>query len=229
VGNGVAKGSLCALALARWPIFIFRLTDTPAAPVPPRSTPMATIRSNWTWPREGLTIDPVARLLGKTLLNPLLTTPLLLVLAYLSTAFSPLAFKQPRDSLIHFYQCDLSSSEAVNEVGARLRSEVGAPTALINNARLTQGFAGIEGSSADVGLTMQTNLVAPFLLLREFLPEMVRKSHGHIVNMSSMSALIPPAGLADYAASKAELVALHEVRDRAEDEDEVEHMPLTEN
>jgi all-trans-retinol dehydrogenase (NAD+) len=221
VGNGVAKGSLCALALARWPIFIFRLTDTPAAPVPPRSTPMATIRSNWTWPREGLTIDPVARLLGKTLLNPLLTTPLLLVLAYLSTAFSPLAFKQPRDSLIHFYQCDLSSSEAVNEVGA--------PTVLINNARLTQGFAGIEESSADVGLTMQTNLVAPFLLLREFLPEMVRKSHGHIVNMSSMSALIPPAGLADYAASKAELVALHEVRDRAEDEDEVEHMPLTEN
>jgi all-trans-retinol dehydrogenase (NAD+) len=139
---------------------------------------------------------------------------------------SPLAFKQPRNSHIHFYQCDLSSSEAVKEVCARIRSEVGAPTALINNAGLTRGFTVMEGSYAGVDLTMRTNLVAPFLLLKEFLPEMVRENHGHIVNMSSMSALIPPAGLADYAASKAGLVALHEVRDRAEDEDEVEHMAI---
>jgi all-trans-retinol dehydrogenase (NAD+) len=142
---------------------------------------MATIRSNWTWPREGLTIDPVARLLGKTLLNPLFTTPLVLVLAYLPTAFSPLAFKQPRDSHIHFYQCDLSSSEVVNEVCARIRSEVGAPTVLINNAGLTRGFAVIEGSYADVGLTMQTNLVAPFLLLREFLREWCGKATGTLL------------------------------------------------
>ncbi|KAJ5780064.1 hypothetical protein N7457_005224 [Penicillium paradoxum] len=39
---------------------------------------------------------------------------------------------------------------------------------------------------------------------------MIQHNHGHIFNISSMSAFVPPAGLADYGASKAGLVALHE-------------------
>ena len=41
---------------------------------------------------------------------------------------------------------------------------------------------------------------------------MIRRNHGHIFNVASMSAYIPPPGLADYAASKAGLIAFHEVR-----------------
>lgn len=81
----------------------------------------------------------------------------------------------------------------------------------MNNAGLSRGKLVAEGTYHDNSITLRTNLLAPFLLLKEFLPYMVQKNHGHIVNVSSLSAYIPPAGLADYAASKAGLIALHEV------------------
>lgn len=67
------------------------------------------------------------------------------------------------------------------------------------------------GTYHDNSITLWTNLLAPFLLLKEFLPYMIQNNHGHVVNVSSLSAYIPLAGLADYAASKAGLIALHEV------------------
>ncbi|KAH8433312.1 uncharacterized protein LDX57_010948 [Aspergillus melleus] len=39
---------------------------------------------------------------------------------------------------------------------------------------------------------------------------MIRRNHGHIFSVASMSAFIPPPGIADYAASKAGLIAFHE-------------------
>lgn len=68
-----------------------------------------------------------------------------------------------------------------------------------------------EGGYHDNSITLRTNLLAPFLLTKEFLPHMIERNHGHIVNVSSLSAYIPPASLADYAATKAGLVAFHEV------------------
>lgn len=67
------------------------------------------------------------------------------------------------------------------------------------------------GTYSDNSITLKTNLLAPFFLTKEFLPAMIRQNHGHIFNVSSMSAYIPPPGLADYAASKAGLIAFHEV------------------
>ena len=49
-------------------------------------------------------------------------------------------------------------------------------------------------------------------MTKECLPGMVTRNHGHILNVTSMSAFIPPAGLADYSASKAGMVAFHEVQ-----------------
>lgn len=82
---------------------------------------------------------------------------------------------------------------------------------VVNNAGLSRGQTVVEGSYSDNIITLKTNLLAPFLLSKEFLPSMVRQNHGHIVNVASMSAYIPPPGIADYAASKAGLIAFHEV------------------
>ena len=83
---------------------------------------------------------------------------------------------------------------------------------LFNNAGLARGYTVMEGRHADVEVTMKTNLIAPFLLVKEFLPEMVRRDHGHIINTGSMSSVVPPPNIVDYAATKAGLTALHEVR-----------------
>lgn len=82
---------------------------------------------------------------------------------------------------------------------------------LVNNAGLSRGFNVAEGTYHDNDLTFRINLLASFLMCKEFLPNMVSNNHGHIFHVSSMSAFITPAGLADYGASKAGLIALHEV------------------
>jgi NAD(P)-dependent dehydrogenase (short-subunit alcohol dehydrogenase family) len=124
--------------------------------------------------------------------------------------FVPLAWTPPADSRVRYYQADLSRPEAVRAVCARVRDEVGHPTVLVSNAGLLRGRTVLEGSYADVEVTLKTNLIAPFLLLKEFLPEMVRRDHGHIVSVCSTSALMPPPNIVDYAASKAGIQALYE-------------------
>ncbi|KAF9893639.1 hypothetical protein FE257_010951 [Aspergillus nanangensis] len=111
---------------------------------------------------------------------------------------------------ISYFHCDLSDEAEIHATCQRIREQVGHPTVLLNNAGLTRGQPIANGTYRDNAITLQTNLLAPFLLTKEFLPHMIETNHGHIVNVSSFSAYMPPAGLADYAASKAGLVVLHE-------------------
>lgn len=55
----------------------------------------------------------------------------------------------------------------------------------------------MDGSYGDVELTLKTELIAPFLLVKDVLPPMVNIDHSHIANVSSASSLIPPAKIAD--------------------------------
>ncbi|GKT47714.1 dehydrogenase RED2 [Colletotrichum spaethianum] len=123
---------------------------------------------------------------------------------------APLSWEPPKGSNIHYFKCDLTDTKALKSLCTLIRAEVGDPTVLVNNAGIARGYTIMDGSYADVELTIKTNLIAPFLLTKEFLPYMVRNNHGHIVNVGSMSSVIPPVRIADYSATKAGLTAMHE-------------------
>jgi 3-oxoacyl-[acyl-carrier protein] reductase len=55
---------------------------------------------------------------------------------------------------------------------------------------------------------MQTNLQSVFLGCQAVLPQMISQHRGRIVNIASLSALLPPPGQTNYAAAKAGVVAL---------------------
>ncbi len=55
---------------------------------------------------------------------------------------------------------------------------------------------------------MQTNLQSVFLGCQAVLPQMISQHGGRIVNIASLSALLPPPGQTNYAAAKAGVVAL---------------------
>ena len=55
---------------------------------------------------------------------------------------------------------------------------------------------------------LATNLDATFHGCQAVLPTMISQRGGRIVNVASLSALLPPAGQANYAAAKAGVVAL---------------------
>jgi 3-oxoacyl-[acyl-carrier protein] reductase len=79
---------------------------------------------------------------------------------------------------------------------------------LVNNAGTHQDglLATMPASSWDSVLA--TNLDATFHGCQAVLPQMISQRGGRIVNIASLSALLAPAGQANYAAAKAGVVAL---------------------
>ncbi|MCF6355440.1 MAG: SDR family oxidoreductase [Candidatus Polarisedimenticolaceae bacterium] len=96
-----------------------------------------------------------------------------------------------------------------NEVFAGLREELHNSVlhVLINNAAV-QIIAPVEQLSAnDWHSTLDVNLIAPFLLIKAFLPEL-KKANGSVINIASIHAQLSKPHFAAYAASKAALVGM---------------------
>ncbi|OHW95739.1 hypothetical protein CSPAE12_05630 [Colletotrichum incanum] len=113
-------------------------------------------------------------------------------------------------SNVSFYQVDLSDASAISEVAKRIRAEHGDPSVLINNAGIGNAKPILKISETKLQKLFGVNLIAPFLLVQQFLPSMVARNHGHVVNIASMASFSTQACNVDYAASKVGLLAFHE-------------------
>ncbi len=58
---------------------------------------------------------------------------------------------------------------------------------------------------------VEVNLIAPFLFVRSFLPEMRARAHGHVITLGSVSDRMAFPENGAYAASKYGVRAMHEV------------------
>ena len=63
-------------------------------------------------------------------------------------------------------------------------------------------------SESDWDQVMQVNLKGAFLCAREVSRSMMKRRSGHIIFISSFSAIHPPAGQANYAAAKSALLGV---------------------
>ena len=52
--------------------------------------------------------------------------------------------------------------------------------------------------------------MAHYWMVREFLPEMIKRNHGHVVTIASMASFIVHAQNVDYCCTKASALAFHE-------------------
>jgi short-subunit dehydrogenase len=95
-------------------------------------------------------------------------------------------------------------------VAAEIRKAVGDPTVLINNAGIGSGATILDGSEDFIRKTFEVNIIAHFLMIKEFLPAMIKKNHGHVVTIASMASFIAIAGNVDYSCTKASALAFHE-------------------
>jgi NADP-dependent 3-hydroxy acid dehydrogenase YdfG len=132
--------------------------------------------------------------------------------ALLARTAAPLqAFARELGPLATAFPTDLTHPDAVSATSDEIVTLFGAaPDLLINNAGLFQLAPVDEMSPADFSAVLHTNLVAPFLLTRAFLPAMRRRGSGMIVTLGSIAdrSVFPQNGA--YAASKYGLRALHE-------------------
>lgn len=58
--------------------------------------------------------------------------------------------------------------------------------------------------------TFEVNTISHFLVVKEFLPAMIEKNHGHVVTMASLASFAVNARNVDYSCTKASALAFHE-------------------
>src|SRR5713101_1383794 len=105
-------------------------------------------------------------------------------------------------------QADVSQEEDVTRLFTVANEALGPITILVNNAGTTRDKLILQMSLADFEYVVDTNLRSTFLCTKAVLRGMMRARWGRIVNISSPAALLGSAGQANYAASKAAILAL---------------------
>jgi NADP-dependent 3-hydroxy acid dehydrogenase YdfG len=107
--------------------------------------------------------------------------------------------------------CDVTDAEAVARVTADIAARTGgAPDILVNNAGIFPLALLGDLTDAELSRTLDANLVAPFRVLRAFLPAMRTRGSGHVVTLGSVADRTILPGNGAYAASKYGQRALHE-------------------
>lgn len=81
---------------------------------------------------------------------------------------------------------------------------------LVNNAGISRMLCLFEESDDEIESTFQVNIISHFTLVKEFLPAMVARNHGHIVTVASMRSFVAGCRGVDYACTKAGALALNE-------------------
>jgi short-subunit dehydrogenase len=114
------------------------------------------------------------------------------------------------DSKIKYFYCDLASTQSINEVAQAVRDQLGQPSILVNNAGIGAPGSVLDRSDQFTEKVFKVNIISHFTLIREYMPDMIKKNKGHIVGVASMASFITPPGIVDYAATKAAVLALHE-------------------
>ena len=106
-------------------------------------------------------------------------------------------------------QGDISDRTAADALFTALEEEFGPVLVLVNNAGVRADGLAPMIDDEDWNRVIDTNLSAAFRLTRRALRPMIRSRYGRVVNIASIvGAVKGNAGQANYAASKAGLVAM---------------------
>jgi len=109
---------------------------------------------------------------------------------------------------VHFIPFDAADDQSVLQAAAKLTTDAGHLTALVNNAGIAVSAPLHKTSTEDFERTMRVNVTAPFLLIRELSGAMVKAGHGRIVNIASTAAKKGFKYTSAYCASKHALLGL---------------------
>jgi len=108
------------------------------------------------------------------------------------------------------YTVDMSNREEIYSTAAKVQKEVGDVTILVNNAGIVSGTSLLDTPDSKILKTFEVNSLAHFWTIKAFLPTMIQKKRGHIVNIASLAGHSGINKLVDYCSSKFAAVGLDE-------------------
>ena len=115
-----------------------------------------------------------------------------------------------RDAIV--VECDVASDSSVAEMMKQITGEVGGLDILINNAGILRDKTLKKMSADEWNAVVAVNLTGPANCLRHATP--ILRQGGRVINISSLSGFAGMFGQANYAATKAGVVALTKVAAR---------------
>lgn len=109
---------------------------------------------------------------------------------------------------VHVLPCDLSDEDEVTALPKQANEAMGSVDILINNAGVTRDNLLMRMSDDEWASVLAINLTSTMRLCKGVLRGMMKARWGRIVNISSIVGATGNPGQANYAASKAGLVAM---------------------
>ncbi len=109
---------------------------------------------------------------------------------------------------VQFYASNAADFEAAHQVVEQVVADFGHLDILVNNAGITRDTLLMRMTEQQWDLVLQVNLKSAFNFTHAVTPIMMRQRGGSIISLSSIVGINGNAGQANYAASKAGIIAL---------------------
>ena len=121
-----------------------------------------------------------------------------------ATALHALAGEYQTDDerIVGCIAADLADQAGCHRLFEAIQSSHANPDILINNAGIAVGGRFDHVPPDRWEQVVQLNLLAPMRLSYLFLPQMIERGSGHIVNISSLAGWVGASGMASYSATK---------------------------
>lgn len=103
---------------------------------------------------------------------------------------------------------NISDREATDKFAADIEKAYGPISVLVNNAGITRDMLALRLKDEQWDAVIETNLTGTFRLTRAFMRGMIKARFGRIINLSSIVGETGNPGQANYAASKAGMIAM---------------------
>lgn len=109
-----------------------------------------------------------------------------------------------------FFSVDVGDYKAVEEIAKEIKNRIGIPDVIINNAGGGK-WRFIEETEYQEAIDMITvPYLSAFFITKAFLPDLLKRNFGHIVNVTSFAAVIPFSGATGYIAARKAMIGFHE-------------------
>jgi len=103
---------------------------------------------------------------------------------------------------LSLFKVDISDTDQIEEAARQVLENVGPVDILLNNAGIVAGKDFINCSRKDIEQVLATNISGVMNTTRLFLPHMIERQSGHIINIASAAGLISVPGMSVYTGSK---------------------------
>ena len=114
------------------------------------------------------------------------------------------------DCNVEIYPCDVSNKKMVADMSNNILGKIGNVNILVNNAGFGIYGRVIDQTIEDIEKVTSTNYLGMIYCTKMFLPSMIKKNQGHIVNVASLAASFGIPCMAAYCGSKFAMLGFSE-------------------